>query len=99
LKQICPRQREEKPIARLDVDTKASRQHGLLNLGRFITYAIFLEAFILLAPAAFIGIPLAGLECIWPPFHDLLDRLGANAAGPNMRLPVHAVLALTTRCA
>jgi hypothetical protein len=99
LKQICPRQREEKPIARLDVDTKASRQHGLLNLGRFRTYAIFLEAFILLAPAAFIGIPRAGLECIWPPFHDLLDRLGANAAGPSMRLPVLAVLALTARCA
>lgn len=57
------------------------------------TYAILLEASILLAPASFIGISRSWLERIRTPQHDLCNRLGANAIRSIVGLSVLAALA------
>ncbi len=57
------------------------------------TYAILLEASILLAPASFVGISRARLKRIWPPHYDLIDRLGANPVRPTICLRVLAAFA------
>ena len=79
------------------VSTKEIHEFGQIYFGLLetcdTTYAILLEASILLAPTSFIGISRTWLERIRTPQHDLCNRLGADAIRSTVGLRVLATLA------